>query len=529
MDYCSGFAACHNPHIQTDRTNHGGIEETGLSKADRYPFVAAVDLGSNSFHMIVARRGGDGTPSVVDRLREPVRLADRLQESGSIHRDAARRALDCLARFGQRLRDFPRHCVRAVGTNTMRRANDAISFRRDAEAALGHRIEVISGIEEARLIYSGVSLDRAPEKERRLVFDIGGGSTEVIAGRGLQPTLLESLSMGCVVFSDRYFPKGKVSEKNWDKAVLAAGVKLEPIAKRYLRHGWDRAIGCSGTIRAVQNIIAAEKLGHNSISRKGLALMAEKLLEAGHVENLNLNGLREDRRAVLPGGMAILYALFKSLELQELELSDRALRDGLLMDLIGRLTDSDVRSASVTAMATRYDADTAQATAVAQTALELLRQSASHWDLDRKAHGMLLHWAAQLNETGLAIAHAAYNVHSAYLAQHSDLAGFSQSEQRQVATLIRLHRGKLDTTTVQNLADEQRDCVLRLVCLLRLAVILNRDRSQTRLPRLKLGVVKDNLSLHLPARWLQQHPLTRADLEKEQEHLAAIGYRLRLE
>lgn len=497
-----------------------------MSTDDAYPFVAAVDLGSNSFHMIVARAGADGAPNIVDRLREPVRLAERLQETGSILPEARTRALECLARFGQRLRGFPAERVRTVGTNTMRRATDAAEFRREAEAALGHRIEVISGIEEARLIYNGVSLDRAPEKERRLVFDIGGGSTEVIAGRGYQPKLLESLSMGCVAFTDRHFAKGKLSRKAWNNAVLAAAVKLEPIAKRYQRYGWDRAIGCSGSIRAALTLITALDLGKDIITRKALKQAGEKLVDAGHVDDLKIEGLREDRLAVLPGGLAILSALFDELELETLELSDRALRDGLLMDLIGRLSEHDVRDASVSAMAARYEADAAQSEAVAKAARELLRTAAEDWKLDRKVDGSLLSWAAQLNEIGLAVAHAGYNVHGAYLVTHSDLAGFSQSEQRTLATLVRLHRGKLDLPTIATIPAERRDPVLRLCLLLRLAVLLNRDRTQRALPRLTLEVGKQKLKLGLSTRWLEQHPLTRADLEKEQQHLEAIEYKL---
>lgn len=500
--------------------------ESALATND-HQHIAAVDLGSNSFHMIVARRGDDGTPTLTDRLREPVRLAEHLHDTGGIHPEAEQRALECLARFGQRLSGFPNHCVRAVGTNTMRRAQDGVQFRKKAEAALGHRIEIISGIEEARLIYAGVSLDRAPDKERRLVFDIGGGSTELIAGRSLTPTLLESLSMGCVVFSDQFFAKGKVNPKQWEKAVTAANMKLEPVSKAFRRHGWDRALGCSGTIRNVANIVACE-FGETHITRKALKQIAEKLIDVGHVDKLKLDGLKDERRPVFAGGLAILYAILDSLDIATLELSDRALRDGLLMDLMGRLDDSDIRDASITAFAARFNADPAQAAAIGQTAKSFLRQAAEVWKLDTRQHGKLMQWAVQLLESGLAIAHEDYQRHSAYLVQHSDLAGFSRFEQEQLAGLIALHRGKPDTRLAQQLADTYGAHWLRLAVLLRLATVLHRDHQQEKLPSLKLSVDKSAIGLSFPKTWMLQHPLTQADLEKEQTRLASLGFVLTL-
>ncbi|MGH8530148.1 MAG: exopolyphosphatase, partial [Nevskiales bacterium] len=400
-----------------------------------FPFVAAVDLGSNSFHMIVAREDEGGALLVVDRLREPVRLADRLGETKRIHPEAQQRALECLARFGQRLRDFPSERVRAVGTNTLRRAHDADLFLAAAERELGHSIEVISGIEEARLIYSGVASGLGPERERRLVMDIGGGSTEVIAGKLAEPKLMESLNVGCVTYSERYFPKGKLSRKSWNKAVLGVEVKLEPLVKRFQRHNWDVAVGSSGTIRVIESML--QEKGHPpGITRKGVRELGEQFMESDSVDDLEFESLSKDRRPIIAGGLAILHALFESLKIDQLETSERALRDGLLNDLVGRLSARDVRAESVRALASRFEVEPVQAESVTATAQELFRQVRKEWDLEPKIHGALLGWAAALHEIGLAVAHSKYNVHGAYLVTHCDIPGFSQTEQRILAALI---------------------------------------------------------------------------------------------
>ncbi len=493
-----------------------------------FPFVAAVDLGSNSFHMIVAREDEGGALLVVDRLREPVRLADRLAETKRIHPEAQQRALGCLARFGQRLRDFPPERVRAVGTNTLRRAQDADLFLATAERALGHTIEVISGIEEARLIYSGVAQGLGPERERRLVVDIGGGSTEVIAGRLNEPKLMESLNVGCVTYSERYFPKGKLSRKSWNKAVLGVEVKLEPLVKRFQRHDWDVAVGSSGTIRVVQTLL--QEQGHPpGVSRKGLRELCEQFLEADSVDDLEFEGLSKDRRPVIAGGVAILYALFESLKIEQLEVSERALRDGLLSDLAGRLSARDVRAQSVQALASRFGVEPLQAEQVANTAHELFRQVRKEWDLEPKIHGALLGWAAALHEIGLAVAHAKYNVHGAYLVSHCDIPGFSQTEQRVLAALIQVQRGKPNKSNWEELPGNWPKSVRRVAMLLRLAVLLNRDRAEQALPKIALSAEKDRLEMKFPKDWLEEHPLTRADLEREQDYLEGLDFKLNYE
>lgn len=297
--------------------------------------IAAVDLGSNSFHMVVARVT-DGQPSRLDRHREMVRLGAGLDEDHRLTGAAQKRALDCLERFGQRLREMHADDVRAVGTNTLRLARNSHSFLRDAEEALGHPIEVISGIEEARLIYLGVARSLASESGNRLVIDIGGGSTELIVGQRSQPRALESLYMGCVSMTLRRFPEGRITESAWARAMLAARLELEPVEEGFRRIGWDQAVGSSGTIRAVRRVVCAAGWSDTAITLESVDKLRKALVRVGHVDDIDLEGVSQDRRPVFVGGAAIVAALMQSLEIERLEVADGALREGVLYDLLGR-------------------------------------------------------------------------------------------------------------------------------------------------------------------------------------------------
>ena len=484
--------------------------------------LAAIDLGSNSFHLVLGRVV-DGHVDVVDRLREPVRLAAGLDKHKQLRRDAIERALACLRRFGQRLRGMPEHAVRAVGTNTLRSARNGEAFRREAQRVLGYPIEVIAGREEARLIYLGVAHALAGNGERRLVIDIGGGSTECIIGSGFRPVYRESLYMGCVGISRRYFPDGRIDKHSMKRAVLACRVEFEPIERQYRDAGWVSAVGSSGTIRAIAAIARAAGWCEHGVDRGALRRLRRALVRARHVDAVKLRELRDDRRPVLPGGVAVLSAALDALDIDHLDVSDMALREGLLFDLIGRIRHEDVRDATVERRIQRYRIDSAQGERVAATALALHRQVAMAWGVEGEDAEQLLGWAARVHEAGLFVSHNQYHKHGAYLLANGDMSGFSRQAQSMLSALVRGHRRKFPTSVFEQLVPGEARRARRLCVLLRLAVVLNRSRADDFLPGVAALAKDEALSVAFPPGWLDEHPLTRADLEQEQAYLAAAG------
>jgi exopolyphosphatase/guanosine-5'-triphosphate,3'-diphosphate pyrophosphatase len=479
--------------------------------------LAAVDLGSNSFHLQVGRVVEDQI-YLLDSLREPVRLGAGLTRDKRIDRVTQAKALDALARFGERLRGFPQGAVRAVGTNTLRVAKNAAAFLEVAHAALGFPIEVIFGREEARLVYIGVSRSLRPAQHRRLVVDVGGGSTEFIIGAGYEPELMESLSIGSVSYSLRFFPDGRIEKSGMKKAELAASNELERIVKEYRRTGWKQAIASSGTARSLAAILAANGWSSGTITADGLDRLRAQALKAGDVSRLNIAGLREDRAAILPGGLAIMRAVFDALAIEEFDVAEGALRQGVLYDLLGRVQRQDMRVATVAQFMRRYHVDTAQADRVAALALGLLREVAER---TRAADSRALEWAARLHEIGLSIAHAAYHKHSAYILSNADMPGFSKDEQARLARIVLAHRGKL--AKIDDLAARSGDATL--VFCLRVAALVYRSRSDLALPRIACRATSNGFQIAVPVSWLEEHPLTAAALEAEGDVWAAAGLR----
>ncbi|MGH2571061.1 MAG: exopolyphosphatase [bacterium] len=490
--------------------------------------VAAVDLGSNSFHMIVAR-AAPGELVVLDRLREMVRLAAGLDRSHKLSAEAQARALACLERFGQRVRHLPRRAVRAVGTNTLRSAHNAAEFVSRAEAALGHPIDTISGIEEARLVYLGVSRSLPDRGGRRLVLDIGGGSTEVIIGESERTLAMDSLYLGCVSMSQEYFAKGSLDEASWRRAEIAALREFDPIRARFRKLGWEEAIGSSGTIRSVEAVVRAAGWSDQGVTLDALRKLRDAILAAKNVKNLELDGLSGQRRPVFVGGVVAMLAAFETLGIERMDVSDGALREGLLHDLLGRIQHADVREETVNALGERYHVDWAHARLVEATALALLDQVGEAWDVGDEESRRLLAWGARLHEVGLDVAHAQYHKHGEYIVAQSDLPGFSRDEQRLLATLVRGHRRKFPTSVMKEIPKERRERIERLCVLLRLATILHRSRMPDPPPRPEIAIRDSALRLAFPARWLSQNPLTHDDLRQEQAFLEAAGHRLELD
>lgn len=485
--------------------------------------VAAVDLGSNSFHMIVARIG-DGDLHVIDRIKEMVRLAEGLTEDKYLRPEVAERALDCLMRFGQRLRGMPPGSVRAVGTNTLRQMRPETRFLEEAELALGHPIDVIAGREEARLIYLGVAKGLAAGDERRLVVDIGGGSTELIVGEGVTPRLRESLHMGCVSMSrQQFFPNGAIDAARMNRAELAAALELRPVRQGFRASGWQKAVGSSGTIKAVAAVVEAQGWSTDGISAPSLDKLRDALIAAGSLDAVDLKGLSEERKPVFAGGVAVLRAVFAALEIPHMQVSDEALREGLIYEMIGRSLHEDVRERTVNTLSQRFAIDQGHADRVKTTALTLYGQVARPWQLANPDYPNMLGWAARLHEIGLMISHSQYQKHGAYLLRNADLSGFTRQEQSVLAALVLGHRRKFPIAEFLALPKPVRACSRYLCVLLRLAVLIHRGRSPTTKPYPMLEADGERLHLCFPDGWLMSHPLTRLELEQEAQGLAAAG------
>jgi exopolyphosphatase / guanosine-5'-triphosphate,3'-diphosphate pyrophosphatase len=483
--------------------------------------IAAVDLGSNSFHCQIARVAGDQLYPL-DSLREPVRLGAGLGKDKTLDEASQERALACLARFGERLRGLDRHTVRAVGTNTLRVAKNAQPFLKKARAALGFPIEVVAGREEARLIYLGVSHSLPVSREKRLVVDIGGGSTECIIGTGYKPLKLESLFMGCVSYSLRFFRDGRITKSAVKEADLAARAELQPIVGSYIRGNWQQAVGSSGTVRALAEILQLSGYTDGPITLAGLDRLRSQLIKAGDISYIELPGLRPDRQPVLAGGLAILYAVLDELNIDVLTPATGAMRQGILYDMLGRFHHHDMRDVTVAQFMQRYHVDAQQARRVGAYAAALHEKLAGN-AIDENA-SQLLGWAAKLHEIGIPVAYSGYHRHSAYIISNADMPGFSREEQEHLAALVLSHRRSLKKSWEAFPEADDRAIVLAL----RLAVLLCRGRRDARFPPLDIKLQGDRVRLAFDAVWLEANPLTATALREEVAEWARIGHELKI-
>ena len=477
--------------------------------------LAAIDMGSNSFHLAIARVD-HGEVKKVASMSEKVQLAAGLDENKNLTEAAQQRGLACLSRFVGRLGSVQPNRLRIVATNALRQAKNGHEFIQKAAEILPKHIEIIAGREEARLIYLGVSHTMV-NSGRRLVIDIGGGSTELIIGEEFEPIHTESLQMGCVAFTKAFFVDGEINQKSFDKAVVAARKELSGIANTYKEAGWDTVVGSSGTIKACRQITVNMGWSNEKeeLTRDGLDKLKEKLLKYKHVAEMEFDGLKEDRRAVLPAGIAILYAIFDVLELDKLVYSDGALREGVMYDLLGRFQHEDIRDRSVQALMGRYNADPKQAERVVNMAQHLFDGVADSLKLTTEDSD-LLRRAAYLHEIGLAISHAGYHRHGAYLLQHSDIAGFSQIDQNHLSHLVAHHRRKLRSDARVDVMKVGGNKLVYLCLLLRLAVLLNHSRSDQMLPAIELTVGNAQQWQLSVSGNAAQWPLLVADLHDEQ-------------
>ena len=492
---------------------------TSASPASGASPIAAIDLGSNSFHLVIAQEC-HGELRLVERTGEKTQLAAGL-ENNRIDAPTMERGWECLSRMAQYCKTMPAGSVRAVGTSILRRAENSATFVRKAEEILGHPVDVISGREEARLIYLGVAHTHAADCDQRLVIDIGGDSTECIAGEHFEPRLLESLNMGCISWSRKWFPDGKISREGFDKAYYAARLELTRIEHAFRSLGWKEATGSSGSIKTVHAIL--QELGHDSITRRALDLLKKELLRCKQADALSLPALKPERCGLFPGALAILCALFDSLEIENMTFSSGALREGMLYDMIGRNSHEDVRLRTLRAMQERYGVDTGHSSQIETQLDTLLAIARQPWKLTPEDE-QLVRGAAMVHEIGMTISHHQFHRHGAYILNNSDMFGFTRRQQEYMALLVQGHRRSFPVQALLRL-EKDSDIVSRLVVLLRLAILLS-QRYAGQGPACSCQIAGSRITLSFPEQWLDNNPLTRARCKKEQQILARAGYNL---
>ncbi|MDX3774088.1 exopolyphosphatase [Chromatiaceae bacterium AAb-1] len=486
-------------------------------------YIAAVDLGSNSFHMVIARVV-DGDIQLLHREKQKVQLADGLNDELVLSEDAIERGLNVLAQFADTLQPFAPQSVRVIATYTLRRARNSGTFLRRAKAVFPFPIEVISGQEEARFIYQGVA-HFEHFAERRLVMDIGGGSTEFAIGEGLQPLRLSSRNMGCVSYARLHFPNGKISARRFARSIIQAEQELEPIVSSFRAAGWQQAVGTSGTVKTIRDIIIGLGWSHQQIELSHLLALKEHLIAQQNSQQLDLPGLTDDRKLLICSGLAILIAAFQMLQIDQMVYADAALREGVLYEMTDRLQHMDIREHTIKSLIRRYDIDQPQAERVHTTALHLLSQVQPQWQLSSEESD-LLGWAATVYEIGLHINSSGVQKHSAYILQNANLPGFNQEQQQLLACLVRFHRRKIRPEELPFFNLYQLPQVIYLLVLLRLAVLLNQKRRDDFLPQVQLQATSQSLQIQLPADWLEQQTVLAADLQQEQKYLKKIAFKL---
>ncbi len=487
--------------------------------------IAVLDIGSNSFHLVVVRVIS-GTVQILHKLKQKVRLAEGLSEEGFLSEEAIRRGLDTIKLFEKSISGFDPDSVRIVGTYTLRKAKNSHKFIKAARKVISYPVEIISGQEEARLIYQGVAHTHNLQGQT-LVIDIGGGSTEFAIGANFEPKILRSLDMGCVSYTQRFFKNGKLTNKAFEQAITAAQQQLEKIEDKYLKLGWDTCIGASGSIESVMTM-ACDKLDYceHQLTLEQMERLQSYCVEKGELTALKLGEANEERRNVFPAGLAILIAVFRSLKIKHLEFSPSALREGVIYEMDESLHHNDVRERSVQSLATRYDVDTEQAGLVLDTCFNLYQQVKEDWDLVPDRVQSLLGWSALLHEIGLHIHSRGVQKHSSYILQHADMHGFNAEQQTFLSMMVRFHRKKIKLAELPELTQFRQIELLQCLILLRLSVLLNIKRQSNFVPDVRIEVDDHSIQLTFPNGWLAEHRVISADLEQEQYYLNNIGFKL---
>lgn len=474
---------------------------------------AAVDLGSNSFRLHIGRHDGE-TIRIIKSARDPVRLGAGLDNKGNLTAAAMQSALESLARFNTILSTYPLNAVRVVATNAVRTAKNSAVFLPAAEAAIGYPIEIISGEEEGRLIYMGVASAMASLNERRLVLDIGGGSTELILGQGQNIEQVESFSVGTVPQTAAFFRDGRIEAAAFDAAILSARSRFEDAAPLYKSGRWDCAYGSSGTIRAIADAISKNELGDGTLSLKSLDALKRRLIQFGHAGKIDLVGMKADRATAIPGGLAILIAVMQEIGIKVMKPVEAGLRMGVLWDLQLRATKRDRREQSVRDFLQRFHADETRADRAAQTASAMFNLLKPADD----TYAKLLNWAGLLHEIGLSVSHSGYHKHAAYMIENADLSGFTTREQRLMSYLVLAQKGNLRKVGDSLIDGDFAKAILAL----RLAVMLMHARIDVGIDDVRLKM-KNRIELEIRKDWVSDHPTVAYWIEKEKEAWGEVG------
>ncbi|MBD3125295.1 MULTISPECIES: guanosine-5'-triphosphate,3'-diphosphate diphosphatase [Citrobacter] len=472
---------------------------------------AAIDLGSNSFHMLVVREVA-GSIQTLTRIKRKVRLAAGLNSDNVLSAEAMERGWQCLRLFAERLQDIPQSQIRVVATATLRIAVNADEFIAKAQEILGCPVQVISGEEEARLIYQGVA-HTTGGADQRLVVDIGGASTELVTGSGAQTTSLFSLSIGCVTWLERYFTNRNLAQENFDEAEKAAREVLRPVADKLRFHGWKVCVGASGTVQALQEIMMAQGMDER-ITLAKLQQLKQRAIHCGRLEELEIEGLTLERALVFPSGLAILIAIFTELNIQCMTLAGGALREGLVYGMLHLPVDQDIRSRTLRNIQRRFMVDTDQANRVTQLAVHLLEQVKDEWHLEAISRE-LLQSACQLHEIGLSVEYKQAPLHAAWLVRNLDLPGFTPAQKKLLATLLLNQTNPVDLSSLHQQNAVPPRIAEHLCRLLRLAIIFAARRRDDLVPHITLQAQDENLTLTLPEGWLEHHPLGTELIDQE--------------
>ena len=472
---------------------------------------AAIDLGSNSFHMLVVREVA-GSIQTLTRIKRKVRLAAGLSSDNILSAEAMERGWQCLRLFAERLQDIPQPQIRVVATATLRLAVNAQDFLDKAQEILGCPVQVIRGEEEARLIYQGVAHTTGGD-DRRLVVDIGGASTELVTGKGAQTTSLFSLSMGCVTWLERFFTDRNLARENFDEAEKAARDVLRPVADELRMHGWKVCVGASGTVQALQEIMMAQGMDER-ITLAKLQQLKQRAIQCGRLEELEIEGLTLERALVFPSGLAILIAIFTELNIQCMTLAGGALREGLVYGMLHLAVDEDIRSRTLRNVQRRFIVDTEQAARVSQLASHFADQVESQWDIEPLSRELLLS-ACHLHEIGLSVDFKQAPAHAAYLVRNLDLPGFTPAQKKLLATLLLNQTNAIDLSSLHQQNAVPPRVAEHLCRLLRLAIIFANRRRDDLLPQITITANEETLTLKLPAGWLEHHPLGKEIVDQE--------------
>lgn len=490
------------------------------------PLYAVIDLGSNSFHMLITRQLADSV-QIVDKVKRKVRLASGLDNSNHLSKAAIARGLECLSFFAERLQDIPKENVKIVATATVRLAANKDEFLQQANKVLGQNIQLLTGEEEAQYIYQGVAFTSCGP-ENRLVFDIGGASTEIIVGHGTKPLNVVSLNIGCVTFLTQFFPEQKITAKAFEQAIQQATLQIQPYVSNYQQVGWQIVLGGSGTMQALaEMLLFAGK--PPIITHDYLFQVRQKLIEQESISAINIEGLTSERAAVFPSGLAILIALFEQFAVDKLQLSSGALREGLLYQMLPKHKETDIRQHAINSLMERFHVDKQHANTVLTQAVSLYDSVKEEWQLTNTNNLSLLKASCQLHEIGLLIDFKHHQKHNAYIINHSDLPGFDVAEKQLLSCLVQQYKGDINTRTLKQQACCDLEEANKLLAILRLSVILCRRRKDDVLPHYSCYAKGNEVFLCLPDAWLVKHPLIADELLQEADHIAAIALTLTIQ